>query len=371
MKHRYRVLFASTCTTLSIQTTLFSHHSDAFHFHHESCIWQVLDANRSSCRRRSPSLKHFVPIFVHSRIVSFHLGQVHHRIDQVGYASSAAGCPLDDAVDGFEDGRGLFADVWHFAIVGAGDSAVRRDTRDARDVDCTTAGWNRSGLGKAGWTVWVQEKGFPIGMLHCVLGGLVFCLFESRNDGGVYETSAHISSPDTDCSTNVVLETITSTQTVSHGVDNEPRLTISGCPTGESPNNRTLIGMLSDAVTVSDKQKILSLLAHLESFYDQISVGEQQFVHHRLSDIPLPICPRLAQGITARLYQARRYQHLLTLIGIIDPCTDYRSLAQLAQHHKDAASPICVHRYPAREQCLHRRGHHHQRSLFHLFGEYA
>jgi hypothetical protein len=72
---------------------------------------------------------------------------------------------------------------------------------------------------------------------------------------GAYETSAHISSPDNDCSTNVVLKTITSTQTGSHGVDNEPRLATSGCPTGENPNKTTLISMLSDVVTVSDNRR--------------------------------------------------------------------------------------------------------------------
>jgi hypothetical protein len=145
--------------------------------------------------------------------------------------------------------------------------------------------------------------------------------------------------------------------------------TISGCPTGESPNNTTLISMLSDAGTVSDDRRPLTLLAHVWSFHGQISVGERQIVYHRLSDSPLPICPRLVQGITARLYQAQRLQHLLTLIGIIGHCTDYRSLAQLAHYHEDAGTPVRLHRYSAREQCLHRRDRHHRHRLPHLFSE--
>jgi hypothetical protein len=87
----------------SMQGSLSRHHSDAFCFHHESCISQVFDTNRSSCRRRTRNLEDLVPLFVHARVVSLHLSQVHHCIDQVGYASSAAGRPLDDVVDGPED----------------------------------------------------------------------------------------------------------------------------------------------------------------------------------------------------------------------------------------------------------------------------
>lgn len=46
------------------------------------------------------------------------------------------------------------------------------------------------------------------------------------------------------------------------------------------------------------------------------------FEYQKLSDTPLPIRPRLAQGITARLYQVQRLQHLLALIRSIDHRAD-------------------------------------------------
>lgn len=90
--------------------------------------------------------------------------------------------------------------------------------------------------------------------------------------------------------------------------------------------------------------------------------------HLKLSDTPLSICPRFAQGITARIYQARQLQHLLTHVALfINRCTDYRLPVR---NHQDVGTPIHVRRRFARQQCLHRRGRHHRCPLFHLFGEH-
>ena len=78
---------------------------------------------------------------------------------------------------------------------------------------------------------------------------------------------------------------------------------------------------------------------------------------------------RLAQGITAHLYQARGVQHSLTFIEIINHRTDYRTSTRAVRNHQDAATPIHIHRYPAREQCLHQRGYHHRHRLPRLFSE--
>ena len=64
----------------------------------------------------------------------------------------------------------MFAEVWCFTVVGADDSAIGKNTRDARDV--ATAAWNDRSR---------KPGGFPIGM-HCDLGGLVLSLFETRDE---------------------------------------------------------------------------------------------------------------------------------------------------------------------------------------------
>jgi hypothetical protein len=98
---------------------------------------------------------------------------------------------------------------------------------------------------------------------------------------------------------------------------------------------------------------------------------KNNLVYLERSDIPPSICPRLAQGIPASLYQVRRLQHLLTLIESIDRRADYHSPASVVRNHQDDGTSIYVHGCSAREQCLHRRGRHHRHGVFHLFGKHT
>jgi hypothetical protein len=107
--------------------------------------------------------RHLIPLFVHASVISCSRSSTPVRRSLLGIRM-----PPYDIFDGCEDGRGLLARVWCCAIVDTGNGAIGQDGCNVRDVDCTTAGWNRSGRlpHSDAWCAW----------------RLVFWLFETRDE---------------------------------------------------------------------------------------------------------------------------------------------------------------------------------------------